>query len=169
MYFPHAPPDRPVFRNIGTGPALNVWAVIYGPRPTDPAWTAPEKRSVIVEVPIGASEEHDGDGALGRTMLDGDTTLDGNPEHTLYAPAKPTEGQVIVHDTVAVLARYTITYHDIFGDKHMCIFDYDVLHHWRCLGFFPITKDLQELSRERHTAVMEVATNPERLPPPSDQ
>ena len=67
-----------------------------------------------------------------------------------------------------ILARYTITYHDIFGHRHMSIFDFDFLRHWRCVGFFRIDKDLEELNRERRTARMEAASNPARLqaPPP---
>ena len=89
-FFAHAAPDRPSFRNIGTGPALNVWAVIYGPRPTVPSQVLPPMRSVIVEVPMAAGEERGGDGAVGRISLDGDTTLDDDQEHTLYAPVEPT-------------------------------------------------------------------------------
>jgi hypothetical protein len=62
------------------------------------------------------------------------------------------------------------TYYRIFGHKHMSIFDCDVLHHWRCMGFIlNILKDLCEASREQHIARMEAATNRERLPPPSNQ
>jgi hypothetical protein len=167
-FYPQAPNDRPHFRNIGTGPALNVRAVIYGSRPTVPSQVQPERRMVIVEVPLASGEEHDGDGAVGRTMLPGDTTLDGNPEHTLYAPPEPTLGDVMVRDTMRILARYTITCRDIFGRRHMAIFDYDFLHQWHSIGFFLIPKDLEEASRDHHTVVMTVATNPARLAPPSD-
>jgi hypothetical protein len=56
-FYPHAPPDRPGFRNIGTGPALNAWAVIFGPRPTVPSEILPERRTVFMEVPIRPGEE----------------------------------------------------------------------------------------------------------------
>lgn len=168
QFDPHVAPDRPVFRNIGTGPALNVWAVIFGPRPTVPSEMLPQRRTVIVGVPIQAGTEHDRDSAVGRTSLPGEVTLDGNPEHTLYAPPEPTQGDVMLRDTMRILARYTITCEDIFGRKHMGIFDFDFLHQWRCLGFFPIPKSLEEVNRERYIARMEAVTNPTRLPPPAD-
>ena len=150
---PYAGPDRPLFRNIGPGPALNVWAVIFGPRPTVPSALHPERRTVIQQVPVAAAGESYGYGAAGFTIIDGETTLDGRPDHTLYAPPEPAQGEVTGHAAVRILARYTITYHDIFGRKHMSIFDFDLRHHWRCVGFVAnIPKDLEEVNREQYVA-----------------
>jgi hypothetical protein len=150
---PYAGPDRPLFRNIGTGPALNVWAVIFGPQPTVASALGPERRTVIQQVPLPASGEAYGYGAAGYTVVDGGTTLDGDPNHALYAPPEPTQGEIEGHAAVRVLARYTITYYDIFGRKHLSIFDFDFRHHWRCVGFIAnIPKGLEEVNREQYVA-----------------
>jgi hypothetical protein len=161
----HAQPDHPVFRNIGTGPALNVWCVMFGPRPTQPQQVLADRRTAIVDDPIPAGKECPADSAVGRTTLDGDTTLDGNPLHMLYAPAEPTPQEVMVHDVIRIVARYTITYHDIFGHRYAAIFDFTFLHNWHCVGFFRIKRDIQELNRERRAARMgAVMATPQQRP-----
>ncbi|MGZ6375557.1 MAG: hypothetical protein ACXWPI_12660 [Ktedonobacterales bacterium] len=53
--------------------------------------------------------------------------------------------------TPTILARYTITYHDIFGRRHAAIYDYDSQHRWRSVAFLTnIPQDLEELNRQQH-------------------
>jgi hypothetical protein len=160
-----APPNQPIFRNIGPGPALNVWCVMFGPRPSEPEHEVAQRRTAWVDVPIPAGEEHLADCEQGRTTLDGNATLDGNPAHTLYAPTEPDQQDVMLRGVTHILARYTITYHDIFGQRHAAIFDFTFQHRWLCVGFFQIERDIEELNRERYAATMGAVTMPTQQQP----
>ena len=116
-------------QNMGGGVALNVHCILYGSEPphnlqfvswdNGPIGTGGNPVPVIFEHPQGLwlnpSDSIDGSHSLFDTSLD-----------SLSNPAK---------DRIACL---TITYHDLFGNKHMSIFNYTLEHRWL---FVTIDKD----------------------------
>jgi hypothetical protein len=70
--------------------------------------------------------------------ISSDTTIKG---YTLYVPDD--------EDHVGVIARFTFTYHDVFGRKHASIYDYHSQSGWGIRGHFPnIDHDIYELDRQ---------------------
>jgi hypothetical protein len=148
------PQDYFILRNIGPGLALNVWLIIFGPPTEYHAHLLAPRRAAVLTVPLPPNETGEAR-TQGTLAVRGTMSIDGNPEHILYAPPTPTVADMAFRDISAVLARFTITYHDIFGLKHASQFDFTRQHRWRCVGFFPdIPKDLHELHREQYTANM---------------
>jgi hypothetical protein len=151
-FFAGAPPSSVAFHNIGTGPAFNVRAVCFGPRPTSSELTLASRRTAVFTFPLRAGVTDHGDESEGNSVIRGEDSIDGNPEHAFYAPATPSQGDVTLPDIASILARYTITYRDIEGRRHASQFDFDSKHHWHYVGSFDISKDLQELQRKQKEA-----------------
>ena len=122
-------------QNMGGGVALNVHCVLYGPESqynlnfvswdNGPIGTNPAQ-TILVEHPNSR-----------KFYLFPDDSLDGI--HPIYdtsptSPANPIEYRI---------ACLTITYHDLFGIKHMSIFNYTLEHRWVLVatGKIPTIKD----------------------------
>jgi len=70
--------------------------------------------------------------------ISSDTEIKG---YTLYVPDD--------EDHVGVLARFTLTYHDVFGRKHASIYDYHSQIGWMSRGHFSdIEYDIYELDQQ---------------------
>jgi hypothetical protein len=166
---PDAPNSMVKFKNIGPGPAHNVWAVIFGPPPAPSEGILARRRTVILSLPIAAGQEGEDIGRAGVTVMGGDMSIVSDPQITLCAPAEPTMVQVIQQDASSVLARYTITCCDIFGRTHASVFDFTAQHRWRTIGFFAgISKDLEQVHRESFTARMTAVTRLAQVPASPD-
>jgi hypothetical protein len=123
--------------NIGSGPALGVWGVIYRPPPV--SGDRPNHHFFKYGTPILAGQTEESASAEGTVILSGDVTIDKEGKHTLYAPPLPSLGEVLTGSAPTTLARLTITYKDIFNRKHASIFDFGLDKEWRAVdgGFFP--------------------------------
>src|SRR5258708_25068106 len=126
-------------RNIGVGPALNIYGILFGlPLITTPP-KPPTERYVIWNYPA-LSPGQDGDKITLEqfTNISSETTIGGYP---LYVPDDI--------DHLSIIARLTLTYHDVFNRKHASIYDYHSQYGWRSRGHFPnIEHDIRELDRQ---------------------
>jgi len=126
-------------RNIGVGPAFNIYGILFGP----PLITTPPKpptdRYVVWNYPALSPDQAGAKITLEQfTNISSETTIRGYP---LYVP-----GDV---EHIAIIARFTLTYHDVFNRKHASIYDYHAQYGWICKGHFPnIEHDIRELDRQ---------------------
>ena len=126
-------------RNIGVGPALNIYGILFGlPLKSTPPMP-PHERYVVWNYPA-LSPDQEGDKITLQlfTNLSSETTIGGYP---LYVPEDA--------DHIGIIARFTLTYHDVFNRKHASIYDYHSQSGWRSRGHFPnIDHDIYELDRQ---------------------
>lgn len=121
------------FKNIGAGPAFNIYAIIFG-KPLQQL--PPRERYVVWNYGILEPGEEGSPLALSQgSNIESTTTIDGVP---LYVPDAPQHN--------GVLARLTITYHDARGRKYASIYDYQRFIGWIAVkNAENIEFDLQEL------------------------
>jgi hypothetical protein len=123
-------------RNIGVGPAFNIYGILFGP----PVNSQPPRMRYVVwnYPPLTPGVSGDTIALLPGSNISSDTTIKG---YTLYVPDD--------EDHVGVIARFTFTYHDVFGRKHASIYDYHSQIGWMSRGHFSdIEKGIYELDRE---------------------
>lgn len=123
-------------RNIGVGPAFNIYGVLFGlPFNSQP----PRERYVVWNYPaLTPGVPGDKITLSPGSSIESDTTIKG---FTLYVPDN--------EDHNGILARFTLTYHDVFGRKHASIYDYHSVMGWISRGHFSnIEKDIYELDQE---------------------
>lgn len=126
-------------RNIGVGPAFNIYGILFGPPYITVPPTPPRERYVVWNYPA-LSPGQEGDKIMLEqfTHISSDTTIGGYP---LYVPADI--------DHIGIIARLTLTYHDVFNRKHASVYDYHSQYGWRSRGNFPnIDYDIYELDRQ---------------------
>jgi len=126
-------------RNIGVGPAFNIYGIIFGrPYKTNPP-TPPHERYVVWNYPaLSPGQEGEKITLQQFTNIKSDTPIAG---YLLYVPDDA--------DHIGVIARFTLTYHDVFNRKHASIYDYQAQYGWICRGHFPnIENDIRELDRQ---------------------
>jgi hypothetical protein len=105
------------FKNIGAGPAFNIYATIFG-KPFQ--GYPPRERYVVWNYGILEAGEEGPPVALSQgSSVESTNTIDGVP---LYVPDDP------LHN--GVLARLTITYHDARERKYASIYDYQNVIGW---------------------------------------
>ena len=126
-------------RNMGGGPAFNIYGILFGPPYITTPPTPPRERYVVWNYPaLSPGQEGDKITLQQFTNIKSDTTIGGYP---LYVPNDA--------DHIAIIARFTLTYHDVFGRKHASIYDYHAQYGWRSRGHFPnIEYDIRELDRQ---------------------
>lgn len=120
------------FKNIGAGPAFNIYAILFGkPFQQHP----PREHYVVWNYGIlGTGEEgppltlSQGQNVESTNIIDG---------HLLYVPDDPQHN--------GVLARLTITYHDTLGHKFVSMYDYQRYLGWMCISNAEIEHDLRDL------------------------
>jgi hypothetical protein len=151
------PQYQVVLVNIGSGHALDVRGVIYGPPPKD---NQPTRHHYFrFRGPILSGQEDEEFSQIETVIIPGETTIGRDQQYTFYAPPLPSLDQVLNSDTPTIVARLIVTYRDIFNRKHASIFDYSVQHEWRSVdgGFLPdIPKGIEDLDhneRMKHAAV----------------
>lgn len=121
------------FKNIGAGPAFNIYAVIFG-KPFQ--GYPPRERYVVWNYGILEPGEEGPPLALSQgSNTESTNTIDGVP---LYVPDDPRHN--------GVLARLTITYHDTRERKYASIYDYQNVIGWMTVkNAEDIEYDLHEL------------------------
>jgi hypothetical protein len=121
------------FKNIGAGPAFNIYAIIFG-KPFQ--GYPPRERYVVWNYGILESGEEGPPLALSQgSSVESTNTIDGVP---LYVPDDPHHN--------GVLARLTITYHDARERKYASIYDYQNVIGWMTVkNAENIEHDLHEL------------------------
>ena len=121
------------FKNIGAGPAFNIYAIIFG-KPFQ--GYPPRERYVVWNYGILEAGEEGPPLALSQgSSVESTNTIDGVP---LYVPDDP------LHN--GVLARLTITYHDARERKYASIYDYQNVIGWMTVkNAENIEHDLHEL------------------------
>jgi hypothetical protein len=126
-------------RNIGVGPAFNIYGILFGPPLITTPPKPPTERYVVWNYPALTPGEAGARITLEQsTNVSSETTIGGYP---LYVPDDV--------DHIGIIARFTLTYHDVFGRKHASIYDYHSQSGWRNRGHFPnIDHDIYELDRQ---------------------
>jgi hypothetical protein len=135
--------------NIGSGHALDVRGVLYGPPPTDRQ--SPRHHYFRFRGPILSGQEDEECSEIETVIIPGETTIGRDRQYTFYAPPLPSLDQILNSDTPTIVARLIVTYRDIFNRKHASIFDYSVQQEWRSVdgGFLPnIPKGIEDLDHE---------------------
>jgi hypothetical protein len=95
-----------LLRNVGSGVALIVCGVLFPPQPESPPKTLPPRYTVWRESPLLPAAERSLKLEVGKTKMNGDATIDG---HSLFAPRKPTQQEMMIEGRYNVLARLTRT------------------------------------------------------------
>src|SRR5260221_5302450 len=123
-------------RNIGVGPALNIYGILFGP----PLNSLPPRERYVVWNYAALSPSQEGDKITFQqfTNVTSETTIGRYP---LYVPDDA--------DHTGIIARFTLTYHDVFGRKHASLYDFHAQYGWMCRGHFPnIEDDIRELDQQ---------------------
>ena len=124
-------------QNIGVGPAFNIYGILFGPPLLNSQ--PPRERYIVWNYPaLTPGVAGDKITLQQGSNITSDTTIKG---YTLYVPDDA--------EHVGVIARFTITYHDVFGRKHASIYDYHSQIGWRNRGHFSnIDFDIRELDQQ---------------------
>ena len=132
-------------QNMGGGVAVNVHCVLYGPESIHTYQFVSWDNGPVGDNPVQVLCEHPE-----QLHLAPDDTIDGI--HPLYNTS-PTSSSNPIEYRIACL---TVTYHDLFGIKHISIFNYTLEHRWVCvtIGKIPPVKgnaplDLKELNDQK--------------------
>jgi len=124
--------------NIGVGSAFNIYGIIFGPPYKTNPPAPPHERYVVWNYPALAPGQQGEKITLQQfTNIKSDTTIAGFP---LYVPDDV--------DHIGIIARFTLTYHDVFNRKHASIYDYQGQYGWMCRGHFNIESDIRELDQQ---------------------
>jgi len=132
-------------QNMGGGVAVNVHCVLYGPEGILTYQFVSWDNGPVGNNPVQILFEHPK-----QLHLAPDDSIDG--VHPLY-DTSPTLSSNPIEYRIACL---TVTYHDLFGIKHVSIFNYTLEHRWVCvtIGKIPAVKgneplDLKELNDQK--------------------
>ena len=123
-------------KNIGVGPAFSIYGTLFGPPVNSQLLPM---RYVVWNYPaLTPGVPGDKITLLPGGHISSNTEIKG---YTLYVPDD--------EDHVGVLARFTLTYHDVFGRKHASIYDYHSVIGWMSRGHFSdIEYDIYELDQQ---------------------
>jgi len=152
-----------ILTNVGTGIALNVWGIIMGPESAYIANDYPQRYTLNVTPVLHCGPREvvkapkAGPTVWGKAMIG---------DYQLYAPQAPPVADGLNGDYTrnarpcnvlcryshrlnkgasVVVARLTLTYHDVFGHKHATIFNYMAWGQWRYVAFLRnITEDIED-------------------------
>jgi hypothetical protein len=125
-------------RNMGGGPAFNIYGILFGQDPGSNTTLHQQRYVVWNYSALSPGQEGDKITLQPFTHIRSDTIIDGYP---LYVPNDV--------DHAGVIARFTLTYHDIFGRKHASRYDYHGLYGWKIRGHSPnIDKDIYNLEQQ---------------------
>jgi hypothetical protein len=129
--------------NMGSGPAFNLHCVLYGPQATCQSqfvsWdNGPIEEKSSMDIDLMHSSE---------LRLFHNDSIDG--KHPLYDMSLDSPSNPMAYP----IACLTITYHDLFGNKHVSIFHFTLQHQWihvpteKIPGKPPL--DLKELNAQK--------------------
>jgi len=123
-------------QNIGTGPAFNIYGVLFGPPINS---QPPRERYVVWNYPALTPGVPGDKITLSQgSHITSDTTIEG---YTLFVPDD--------ENHVGVIARFTLTYHDVFGRKHASIYDYHSQIKWISRDHFSaIEEDIYDFDQK---------------------
>jgi len=132
-------------QNMGGGVALNVHWILHGSNGQYNAQFVSWDNGPIGNNPVQVIGKH-----LQQLLLGSGDSIDG--VHPLYDSSPPSSTNPAEYQ----IARLTITYHDLFGIKHMSIFNYTLEHRWVNVAIdrIPVLKgkapvDLKELNVQK--------------------
>lgn len=136
-------------RNIGSGVAVNIRAVLFPPDPGDSPIHV-DRQTLWYGEPLEAQQSIETKTNTGMTSINGNAVIGAEPNtFTLFAPPVPTGGDRMMLDIPGMAARLTITYHDVYGRKHASVFDFTDLGRWHGVRFLiDVPKDIEDLDRE---------------------
>jgi len=123
-------------KNIGIGPAFNIYGIIFSSQANSQLM---QQRFIVWNYPALTPDVPGNEITLSPgSHISSDTKIKG---YTLYVPDDA--------DHNGVIARFTLTYHDVFGRKYASIYDYQLVIGWISRGHFSdIEYDLYELDQQ---------------------
>jgi hypothetical protein len=119
--------------------SINIYGVIFGPPYVTAASTPPRERYAVWNYPaLTPGVPGDKITLTAGSNIGSDTVIKG---YTLYVPDD--------EDHIGIIARFALTYHDVFGRKHASIYDYHSQMGWISRGHFSdIEYDIYELDQQ---------------------
>ncbi|HEY7349309.1 MAG TPA: hypothetical protein VH599_13425 [Ktedonobacterales bacterium] len=146
------------YKNVGSGVAINIQGWVYGYIPENYSLQLATRFQFEAQEPLPKDGEK-GYNARSNTLHF--TFEDKIGDYSLLAPK-------------GMIARVTLTYHDIFNRKHAAIFDLNPDGGWISRGFPKIDKDLADLDKETgqriaqaNQAVLDAAAQRRAIQPPN--
>ncbi len=123
-------------KNIGIGPAFTIYGILFGSQVNS---QLSQQRYIVWNYPALTPGETGDEITLRQgSHISSDTIIKG---YTLYVPDDA--------DHNGVIARFTLTYHDVFGRKFASIYDYQSQIGWMNRGHFSdIEHDIYELDQQ---------------------
>lgn len=140
---------RVTVKNAGAGIALNIWGIVFEPTPTSETQRLTgQHHSHRYDLPLEPGDTKLVDWSGGGVAVSGDAEMgDGTRHFSLYAPSKPAFADVL-HGETEKIARLTLTYRDIFGRRHVAIYDLTAQMEWENVAFLRnVPQDLGEMER----------------------
>jgi len=129
-------------QNVGPGVALDVAGLLLGARDLSMSCRYTAWRPIPLPPVL---TDHTLELWGGSSMIPSQATIGA---HTLCAPDKPTS-IMLVNEPPWPLLRLTLTYRDIYGRKHVSLFDYTSMWRWETVAIIEnIPKDLLDLEEE---------------------
>ena len=125
--------------NVGTGVALNIWGVLVAPKNIS---RTPYSFSNQAHLLQGQSDKF----VFGTSVFHSFTENDKIGEHDLWPSSELT--QVGTGKALRYAARLTLTYIDVFGNKHATIYDYTHANEQKIVTHACIQHDLEDMYKE---------------------
>ena len=126
--------------NVGTGVALNIWGVLVTPKNTP---RAPYSFSNQAHLLQGKDDKVLF--RMGQFLVF--TEKDKIGAYDLWPSSELT--QVGTIDVPRYAARLTLTYIDVFSNKHATIYDYTQAKEWKVVEHFRVQQDLEDMYKEK--------------------
>jgi hypothetical protein len=139
--------------NMGNGPAFNLHAVLYGPQASSHSqFVSWDNEPVEAKGPLDINLVHSTEFRLLH-----DESVDG--KHPLYDRTPDPSA----HSEEYQIACLTLTYHDLFGKKHVSIYHYTMQYQWIHVATSEISGegsfDLKELNDRKKQGLKLSATH----------
>lgn len=122
--------------NVGTGVALNIWGVLAPPKQLPQAPYSFNSQAHFLQ-----GEDAEVSFRIGQFHFF--TESDKLGEYNLWPSDDLT--QFNGADILRYTARLTLTYLDVFGNKHASIYDYTVAREWKVVKHFRVEHDLEDM------------------------
>jgi hypothetical protein len=125
--------------NVGTGVALNIWGVLVPPKHISRTPYAFSNQAHLLQ---GKGDKF----VFGMSVFHSFTENDKIGEYDLWPSSELTQVGTIKGLTYA--ARLTLTYIDVFSNKHAAIYDYTHANEWKIVAHTRIQHDLEDTYKE---------------------
>ena len=124
------------FMNVGTGVALNIWGVLAPPQNIPRVPYSFSNRAHLLQGKVGTF-------VFRQSQFYFLTETDKIGEHDLRPSSELTQGGST--SILRYAARLTLTYLDVFSNKHAAIYDYTGAKEWKIVAHMRVQHDLEDI------------------------